>query len=130
MAAKSAHFQVIEIPVKDVQESVQWYTSMFGFGFCFPYHEGDDEAFLNVNGMGFGLIRSNEMPKMDFKSARGERKPFFTFQVDNIEELHHEMKHKGAEVHDMVYKEGGGYSFQFHDPNGNHLGIWGGWPKE
>lgn len=132
MSAKSFHLQVIELPVKNVKESVQWYTEMFGLGFCFPYHEGDDEAWLDLNGMGLGLIRSNsnELPKLDFVTSKGERKPFFTFQVNNIKELHEEMIQKGVEVQEMVYKQGGGYSFQFFDPNGNHLGIWGGWPKE
>lgn len=130
MAAKSLHLQVIELPVKNVSESVKWYTEMFGLGFCFPYNEGDDEAWLNLNGMGFGLIRSNEIPKLDFVTAQGERKPFFTFQVDNIQELHEEMTRKGADVKEMVYKKGGGYSFQFIDPNGIQLGIWGGWPEE
>jgi predicted enzyme related to lactoylglutathione lyase len=130
LPAKSFHLQVIELPVKDVKESVKWYTEMFGLGFCFPYYEGDDEAWLNLNGMGFGLVRSNELPQMDFVTAKGERKPFFTFQVDNIHELREEMIQKGAKVKEMVYKEGGGYSFQFFDPSGNHLGIWGGWPKD
>lgn len=130
MAAKSFHLQVIELPVKHVKESVQWYTEMFGLGFCFPYNEGDDEAWLNLNGMGFGLIRTDELPRLDFVTAKGERKPFFTFQVDNIQELHEDMIRKGVEVREMVYKKGGGYSFQFFDPSGNHLGIWGGWPKE
>jgi len=130
LSAKSFHLQVIEIPVKNVEESVKWYTELFGLELSFPYNEGDGEAWLNLKGMGFGLIHSNEIPKMDFITAKGERKPFFTFQVDNIEELHKDMTQKGVEVQEMVYKQGGGFSFQFFDPNGNYLGIWGGWPKE
>ncbi|WP_274654720.1 VOC family protein [Paenibacillus humicola] len=130
MTAKSLHLQVIELPVKDVAASVKWYTEMFGLGFSFPYQEGDDEAWLNLNGMGFGLVRTNDIPKLEFVSAQGERKPVLTFQVDNIEELREEMIRKGTQVEKMVYKKGGGYSFQFADPEGNRLGIWGGWPKE
>jgi predicted enzyme related to lactoylglutathione lyase len=33
-------------------------------------------------------------------------------------------------MEEMIYKPGGGYSFQLLDPDGNRLGIWGGWPKE
>jgi hypothetical protein len=32
--------------------------------------------------------------------------------VDNIHELNEVMKQKGAEIKEMVYKPGGGYSFQ------------------
>lgn len=130
MTAKSFHLQVIELPVRNVEQSVKWYTEMFGIGLCFPFNEGDDGAFLNLNGMALGLIRANEIPKLEFVSTRGERKPFFTFQVDNIHELNEEMIRKGVEVQEMVYKPGGGYSFQFKDPDGNQLGIWGGWPKD
>ncbi|AZS16758.1 VOC family protein [Paenibacillus lutimineralis] len=130
MTAKAFHLQIVELPVRNVKESMQWYTDLFGVDLCFPYNEGDDGAWLNLNGLGFGLIRSDDQPKMDFVSASGERKPFFTFQVDNIKELYEEMNQKGVEVKEMVYKQGGGYSFQFFDPSGNFLGIWGGWPKE
>ncbi|GAA0383688.1 VOC family protein [Paenibacillus motobuensis] len=130
MTAKSFHLQIAELPVRNVKESMQWYTDLFGVDLCFPYNEGDDEAWLNLNGLGFGLIRSDEQPKMNFVSASGERKLFFTFQVDNIKELHEEMIQKGVEVEEMAYKQGGGYSFQFFDPSGNYLGVWGGWPKE
>lgn len=130
MTAKAFHLQIVELPVRNVKESMQWYTDLFGVDLCFPYNEGDDEAWLNLNGLGFGLIRSDDQPRMEFVSASGERKPFFTFQVDNIKELHEEMNQKGVEVKEMVYKQGGGYSFQFFDPSGNFLGIWGGWPKE
>ncbi|TDF96292.1 VOC family protein [Paenibacillus piri] len=129
MTANSFRLQIIELPVKNVKESAKWYTEMFGLDYCFPYNEGDEEAWLNVNGMGFGLILSNELPKY-FVTAQGVRKPFFTFQVDNIKELHEEMTRKGVQVQDMIYKQGGGYSFQFFDPDGHLLGIWGGWPKK
>ncbi|MDF2961469.1 MAG: hypothetical protein K0S39_3204 [Paenibacillus sp.] len=127
---KSFHLQIIELPVKSVKESVKWYTELFGLGFCFPYNEGDDEAWLNLNGMGFGLILSNEIPQLDFVTARGERKPFFTIQVDNIKELHEEMIRKGVKIQEIVHKQGGGYSFRVFDQDGHHLGIWGGWPKK
>jgi predicted enzyme related to lactoylglutathione lyase len=130
MAAQSFHLQIISIPVKNVERAVTWYREMFGLDFCFPFQEGDDEALLNLNGMGFGLYRSSEVLKMDFTNAKGERLPILTFQVDNIHELHAEMANKGANVKEMVFKPGGGHNFQFVDPDGNYLGIWGGWPKE
>ncbi|MBW5448908.1 hypothetical protein GE107_22975 [Cohnella sp. CFH 77786] len=60
---------------------------------------------------------------MEFVSAKGEREIFFSFQVDNIQELYEEMKQKGADVKEMVYKPGNGYSFQVIDPDGNCMGI-------
>jgi len=130
MAAQSLHIQVIELPVKDVAKSAKWYTEVFGLGFCFPFNEGDDAAWLNLNGMALGLVEAVEIPKFEFVSSKGETKPVLTFQVDNIQELSEELGQKGIEVGEMVYKQGGGYSFQLVDPSGNLLGIWGGWPKE
>jgi len=129
--AKSAfHLQVIEIPVRNVSESLKWYTEMFGLELCFPYEEGEEEACLNLSGMGFSLIAAKDIPRLDFVSAKGVRKPFFTFQVDNIKDFREEMIQKGVDVSELVFKPDGGYSCQFLDPSGNWMGIWGGWPKE
>ncbi|MBP1972209.1 hypothetical protein [Cohnella thailandensis] len=37
---------------------------------------------------------------------------------------------KAADMQETVYKPGGGHGFKFHDPDGNRLGVRGGWPKE
>ncbi|MFD0679001.1 MULTISPECIES: hypothetical protein [unclassified Paenibacillus] len=34
----------------------------------------DEEAWLNGMGLGLGLIHTNEVPKMEFVSAKGKRK--------------------------------------------------------
>jgi predicted enzyme related to lactoylglutathione lyase len=130
MAAQSIHMQIISIPVKNVEQSVKWYREMFGLDFCFPFQEGAEEAFFNLNGMAFGLIRSSEVLRMEFTNANGALIPVLTFQVDNIHELHAKMANKGAEVREMTFKPSGGHNFQFVDPEGNCLGVWGGWPKE
>jgi predicted enzyme related to lactoylglutathione lyase len=130
MAAQGLHLQVISIPVKNVGRSVAWYRDMFSLPFCFPFNEGDDEACLNLKGMGLCLIRSLEVPRLDFPNMKGEPVPILSFQVDNIHELHAEMIERGGDVREMVYKKGGGFSFRFLDPDGNCLGVWGGWPKE
>ncbi|MGN7360225.1 VOC family protein [Paenibacillus sp. SAF-054] len=130
MAAQSLHIQVIELPVKDVAKSAKWYTEVFGLGFCFPFNEGDDAAWLNLNGMSLGLVEALEVPKFEFVSSKGERKPVLTFQAENIQQMSRELSQKGVQVGEMLYKPGGGYSFQIVDPNGNLLGVWGGWPKE
>jgi len=127
---RSLHLQIIEIPVKDVKRSAAWYREMFKLDYCFPYKEGDDGAFLNLNGIALGLIESQEIPKLEFFSMKGECKPVLTFQVNNIQALHEEMIGKGADVKEMIYKPGGGHSFQFLDLDGNLIGVWGGWPKE
>ncbi|MCC2684310.1 MAG: hypothetical protein K0R75_1209 [Paenibacillaceae bacterium] len=130
MAAQGLHLQVLNIPVKNVERSVAWYRDMFDLPFCFPYTEGEDMACLNLKGMGMCLTRTLETTKLDFPNMKGEQVPILSFQVDNIQELRAEMIQKGGDVREMVYKKGGGYSFRFVDPDGNCLGVWGGWPKE
>jgi predicted enzyme related to lactoylglutathione lyase len=130
MVAKAVRVQIIELPVRNVKRSAEWYTEWFGFGYYFPFKEGDEAAWLNVNGMALGLVRSQAYPLRGFAGVDGSEKPAFTLQVDNIQELHAAMAQRDVIVHELVYKPGGGYSFLFLDPDGNRIGVWGGWPKD
>ncbi|CAM4291166.1 VOC family protein [Paenibacillus tarimensis] len=124
------NYAVVQLPVRDVDASIRWYKDVLGIPFTFEYTPGDEEAWLNVGGVGLGLIRCPEVPRLEFANSRGELQPIISLQVDNIHDAYEELKSKGAEVSEMVYKPQGGYSFTFRDPDG-HLGhLWGGWPQE
>ncbi|ETT40168.1 hypothetical protein C162_27362 [Paenibacillus sp. FSL R7-269] len=77
---------------------------MLGIPFTFEYAPGDQEAWLNVGGVGLGLIGCPEVPKLDFTNSRGQLQPIISLQVDNIHEAYDPDRHMGN--------------------------SWGGWPKE
>ncbi|WP_284646180.1 VOC family protein [Paenibacillus silviterrae] len=130
MAVNVKNYAVVQLPVRDLEASVRWYKEMLGIPFTFEYTPGDQEAWLNVGGVGLGLIRCPEVPKLDFTNSRGQLQPIISLQVDDIHEAYEALKKKDAAVGEMVYKPQGGYSFTFRDPDGHMGNMWGGWPKE
>lgn len=130
MAVNVTNFAVIQWPVKDLEQAVAWYRNTLGLGFTFDFHPGDNEAWLNVGGVGLGLIRCPDVPQLEFTDKHGTRQPILQFQVENIHEVYRELQSKGVEVSEMIFKKEGGYSFTFRDLDGHVASLWGGWPNE
>ncbi|GAV12931.1 VOC family protein [Paenibacillus sp. chi10] len=130
MEIKIKNYAVVSLPVRDLEVSVRWYNEVLSIPFTFEYSPGDQEAWLNVGGVGLGLIRCPEVPKLDFTNSSGEHQPIISLEVDNIHEVYEELKKKGNDIGEMVYKPQGGYGFTFRDPDGHMGHLWGGWPKE
>jgi catechol 2,3-dioxygenase-like lactoylglutathione lyase family enzyme len=70
MTIKATNFAVVQLPVKDLEASVKWYQDVLEIPFTFEFKEGDNEAWLNVGGIGLGLVRSPNVPKLDFDNMR------------------------------------------------------------
>jgi catechol-2,3-dioxygenase len=66
MAVVTTNFAVVKLPVKDLESSARWYQDVMGIPFTFDFKPGDNEAWLNVGGVGLGLIRCPNVPKLDF----------------------------------------------------------------
>jgi predicted enzyme related to lactoylglutathione lyase len=130
MTVKTTNFAVVQLPVKDLEASVKWYQEVMGIPFTFEFKAGDNEAWLNVGGVGLGLIRCPNVPKLDFSNITGQAQPIISFQVENIKSVYLEIKNKGVELSEMIYKKSGGYSFTLRDPDGHLSSLWGGWPSE
>jgi catechol 2,3-dioxygenase-like lactoylglutathione lyase family enzyme len=130
MAVVTKNFAVVQLPVKDLEKSAKWYCDILGLNFTFEFKPGDNEAWLNVGGVGLGLIRSPKVPSLVFSNMNGVVQPIISLQVENIHDVYQELQAKGVEVGEMIYKKGGGYSFTFRDPDGHIASLWGGWPSE
>jgi catechol 2,3-dioxygenase-like lactoylglutathione lyase family enzyme len=128
MTVVTKNFAAVQLPVRDLEKSVSWYRDILGLTFTFEFRPGDNEAWLNVGGVGLGLIRSQEIPKLEFTDMQGTTQPILQFQVENIHDVYNELQHKGVQVSEMIYKKEGGYSFTFRDPDGHIASLWGGWP--
>lgn len=129
MTVVTKNFAVVQLPVRDVEKSVAWYRDILGLAFAFEFQEGDNEAWFDVGGVGLGLIRSSEIPKLEFTDMRETTQPILQFQVENIQDVYRELQHKGVQVSEMIFKQEGGYSFTFRDPDGHMSSLWGGWPS-
>lgn len=57
VAVNVKNYAVVQLPVRDLEASVRWYKEMLGIPFTFEYTPGDQEAWLNVGGVGLGLVR-------------------------------------------------------------------------
>ncbi|PZD96490.1 VOC family protein [Paenibacillus sambharensis] len=130
MTVNVTNYAVVQLPVRDVDASLRWYKDVLGIPFTFTYTPGDEEAWLNVGGVGLGLIRCPVVPRLEFTNSRGELQPIISLQVDNIHDAYEVLKNKGAELGEMIYKPQGGYSFTFRDPDGHVGHLWGGWPQD
>jgi catechol 2,3-dioxygenase-like lactoylglutathione lyase family enzyme len=124
------NFAVVQWPVRDLEKSVAWYRDVLGLEFAFEFRPGDNEAWLNVGGVGLGLIRCQDLPKLEFTNVHGHTQPILQFQVENIHDVYRQLQAKGVVVSEMMYKKAGGYSFTFRDPDGHIASLWGGWPTE
>lgn len=40
------------------------------------------------------------------------------------------MQERGIQVTEMIFKNGGGHSLNYIDPDSHAINLWGGWPKE
>ncbi|GIP38555.1 hypothetical protein J31TS4_18350 [Paenibacillus sp. J31TS4] len=129
MAVKVKNYAVIQLPVKDIEASIRWYGELLGIPFTFEYQPGDQEAWLNVAGIGLGLIQCPEVPSLDFTNSAGQLQPIISLQVDSIQDVYRELRDQGIETGELVYKQGGGYSFTLRDPDGHLSNLWGGWPS-
>ncbi|WP_127573049.1 VOC family protein [Paenibacillus xylaniclasticus] len=129
MAVVTTNYAVIKVPVKDLEASVRWYQDVIGIPFGFDFTPGDNEAWLDVGGVGLGLIRCPDVPKLEFRGIDGRIHPIIQFQVQDIHSVYEEIKGKGIEVSEMYYLPSGGYSFELRDPDGHLTSLWGGWPS-
>ncbi|MGG1663538.1 VOC family protein [Brevibacillus sp. NRS-1366] len=129
MVARIRNFAVIQLPVKDLEVSVKWYRDVLGIPFTFEYTPGDTEAWLNVGGVGLGLVRSPNVPGLDFTDMAGHEQPIISLLVDQIHAVYEDLRSRGIETSEMRYKKSGGYSFTLRDPDGHLSNLWGGWPS-
>ena len=80
MAVNVKNYAVVQLPVRDLEASVRWYKEILGIPFTFEYNKGDQEAWLNVGGIGLGLINCPEVPKLDFTNSRGQLQPIISLR--------------------------------------------------
>ncbi|BBI30926.1 VOC family protein [Cohnella abietis] len=65
MTVVTTNFAVVKLPIKDLEASARWYQDVMGIPFTFDFKPGDNEAWLDVGGIGLGLIRCPNVPMLE-----------------------------------------------------------------
>lgn len=120
----------LEIPVKDIEQSVEWYVKYLGFDLIPPVL-GIAELKLD-SGIRICLFRPDQTDESSYwyvKDADNYRVRV-CLRVSDIEQLHKNLSESGAKVSSIEGGPGCGWTFHFHDINGNKLIAWSGYTKE
>lgn len=120
----------LEIPVQDVEQSVEWYVNYLGFELVPPV-KGVAELTL-PSGFRICLFRPGQSDEAGYWSVKdGENyRVRACFRVSNIEQLHKHLSESGVSVEEITGGPGCGWTFEFQDINGNKLTAWSGYTKE
>ncbi|MUK88895.1 VOC family protein [Ornithinibacillus sp. L9] len=112
------------LPVKDVQESTNWYIDHLG---AILNYIDEEKAILDFANQSFFLVRAKNGENVNFYDAHGRQHFSCTFEVNGLEALevlHEEFKVKGITVGEIENRGHTGRNFVFSDPNGNMFDVW------
>jgi len=119
----------LEIPVQDINQSVDWYVNHLGFELI-PPAKGVAELKL-ASGMRICLFRpdtQNEDSYWYVKDADNYRVRA-CLRVADLERLHKDLTASGVRTSEIEGGPGCGWTFHFHDINGNKLIAWSGYTE-
>lgn len=117
----------IQIPVLDVEQSIEWYTKKLGF-YLHGRPDHDDMAFLCIERETdpdvrplFLLWETKDDTSMNF-TKNGENMPVLCFRTKNINALRDKLIEGNVEIANFS-DEGWAYCMDFYDLNGNLINV-------
>ncbi len=119
----------LEIPVKDIQQSVEWYVQHLGFEVITPV-KGIAELKLS-SGMRICLFRPDYEDESSYWYVQSKEnyRVRVCIRVSDIHQLHRNLSAAGVRVNEIEGGEGCGWTFAFWDVNDNSLVAWSGYTK-
>ncbi|UVI33245.1 VOC family protein [Paenibacillus spongiae] len=120
----------LEIPVQDIEQSVEWYIRHLGFELI-PPAKGIAEL-RTASGFRICLFRPDQTDETSYWYVKdvNNYRVRACIRVSDIELLHTSLVESGIQVSDIEGGPGCGWTCQFHDLNGNMLIAWSGYTKE
>ncbi|REE89005.1 glyoxalase/bleomycin resistance protein/dioxygenase superfamily protein [Paenibacillus taihuensis] len=120
----------LEIPVKDIQQSAEWYVNYLGFELVEPVL-GIAELRLG-SGCRICLFQPDHTDETSYwyVKDRDNYRVRVCLRVPDLEQLHSRLSEAGVNVSPIEGDIGCGWAFHFHDINRNKLVAWGGYTKE
>ncbi|BFH62757.1 MULTISPECIES: VOC family protein [Paenibacillus] len=111
----------MQIPVQDLNESINWYVSNLGFQLTGKSEE-HHHAFLTLEeGPMLMLWETKEDTNANF-IFNGQTMPVLLYNTKQVHKLHDHLKSIGVEI-TFFQNEGFGWVLKFLDPNGNMWGV-------
>lgn len=119
----------MEIPVKDIQQSAEWYSKHLGFEIVQPI-KGIAEL-LTPSGMRICLFRADYEDENGYwyVQEKDNYRVRAVMRVSDIHLLYKSLKESGVRVNEIEGGEGCGWTFDFWDVNDNKLVAWSGYTK-
>lgn len=105
----------LEIPVRDMAASKQFFSEVFGWTFS---DYGTDYCALNNAGIDGGFYSSAMAANADNGS------PLIVLYADSLEGVMEQVQQHGGTVKKPIFSFPGGKRFHFTDPSGNEYAVW------
>ncbi|RNB83389.1 VOC family protein [Brevibacillus fluminis] len=109
----------IQIPVKDLDQSVRWYQA--NLGFALKDHYGTS-AFLALPAGPLLMLWETEDDTSATFSVNGQEMPVLLFATDDIQSIYEQLNKSKAEI-THFQQEGFGWVLKFFDPSRNLWGV-------
>ncbi|WP_436372345.1 VOC family protein [Cytobacillus sp. BC1816] len=125
MSQKLLRVGTVYIPVRNVMDSLNWYTEKLGAAESFRDEKGK-MAIINMASQSFFLLEAPEEESFNFKDSDGRLRFCLTFEVDGItelENLHRELLEKEVNTGPIENRGHPGRNFVFSDPDGNIFDV-------
>ncbi|KGX92974.1 hypothetical protein N781_13950 [Pontibacillus halophilus JSM 076056 = DSM 19796] len=113
----------IEIPVEQLDESIQFYTEMLGLT---TLQKGEESCMLTFNQHGapnLFLVKSEQFQPLHFESSHIKNNSIIDFYTTDLDTCHRVFSDAGIEVTSLNKTDSGLGGFGFKDPNGHWLGM-------
>jgi len=111
----------MQIPVKNLEESIDWYVKNLGFTVQ-GWSKESHHAFLTLpEGPMLMLWETQDQTQANF-SYNGQLMPVLLYKTKEILKLHEKLIGLDAEI-TFFQDEGFGWVLKFIDPNGNMWGV-------
>ncbi|MGA5689894.1 VOC family protein [Cytobacillus pseudoceanisediminis] len=126
MSQKLLRVGKVYIPVRNVMDSLNWYTEKLGAAESYRDEKGK-MAIINMASQSFFLLEAPEEECLNFKDSDGRLRFCLTFEVDGItelESLHRELLEKEVNTGAIENRGHPGRNFVFSDPDGNLFDVW------
>lgn len=111
----------MQIPVQDLNESINWYVSNLGFQLTGKSEEHHHAFLILEEGPMLMLWETKEDTNANF-IFNGQTMPVLLYNTKQVHKLHDHLKSIGVEI-TFFQNEGFGWVLKFLDPNGNMWGV-------
>lgn len=112
---KSKSLNYLEYPSTALQETKQFFSSVFNWSFT---DYGDEYCAFSLDNVDGGFFASDKAGVTVNGSA------LTVFYSDDLNSIQQEIMDAGAEINKAIFAFPGGHRFHFIEPGGNEFAVW------